>query len=117
MLGIAFKPNTDDVRESPALGVIELLREWGAEVKAFDPVAGPNAKKLDPELALAETILEAAEGTDVLVVMTEWNEFRELPFDEIRGAMKSPVIVDCRNIYEPRKVRDLGFTYYSVGRP
>ena len=117
VLGIAFKPNTDDVRESPALGVIELLRDWGAEVKAFDPVAGPNAKKLDPELALAETIVEAAEGTDVLVVMTEWNEFRELPFDEIRGVMKSPVIVDCRNIYEPRKVRDLGFTYYSVGRP
>ncbi len=117
MLGIAFKPNTDDVRESPALGVIKLLREWGAEVKAFDPVAGPNAKKLDPDLALAETILEAATGTDVLVVMTEWNEFRELAFDEIRGVMKSPVIVDCRNIYEPRKVRDLGFTYYSVGRP
>ncbi len=117
ILGLAFKPNTDDVRESPALGVIRALRESGAAVRAFDPVAGPNAKKEMPDLDLAESILEAARGTDALVVLTEWNEFRELDFGSIRSVMKRPVLVDCRNVYEPRKVRDSGFTYHSVGRP
>jgi UDPglucose 6-dehydrogenase len=117
MLGLAFKPNTDDVREAPALGVIRILREEGAEVRAFDPVAGPNAAREIPDLRLVDSILEAAAGGDVLVVMTEWNEFRELDFKAIRGAMAKPVLVDCRNVYEPRKVRESGFTYYSVGRP
>ncbi|RPJ44025.1 MAG: UDP-glucose 6-dehydrogenase, partial [Candidatus Latescibacterota bacterium] len=96
---------------------IRALRESGAAVRAFDPVAGPNAKKEMPDLDLAESILEAARGTDALVVLTEWNEFRELDFGSIRSVMKRPVLVDCRNVYEPRKVRDSGFTYHSVGRP
>ncbi|MBM3321184.1 MAG: UDP-glucose/GDP-mannose dehydrogenase family protein [Candidatus Eisenbacteria bacterium] len=117
VLGLAFKPNTDDVRESPALDVIRILRGEGADVRAFDPVAGPNAKKEIPDLALTGSVLGTAEGADVLVVMTEWNEFRELDFAGIRSAMAKPVLVDCRNVYEPRKVRDAGFEYFSVGRP
>ncbi|MFH1679285.1 MAG: UDP binding domain-containing protein, partial [Candidatus Eisenbacteria bacterium] len=117
VLGIAFKPNTDDVRESPSLDVVRLLRAEGAEVLAFDPVAGPNAKKEIPDLLLAGSVLEAAAGAAVLVVMTEWNEFRELDFGAIRAVMAAPVLVDCRNVYEPRKVRESGFTYFSVGRP
>jgi UDPglucose 6-dehydrogenase len=117
VLGLAFKPNTDDVRESPALDVIRILRGEGADVRAFDPVAGPNARKEIPNLALAGSVLETVKGADVLVVMTEWNEFRELDFAGIRSAMAKPVLVDCRNVYEPRKVRDAGFAYFSVGRP
>lgn len=116
VLGIAFKPNTDDVRESPALAVIRSLRDRGAAVQAFDPVAGENALAEDPDLHFVESITEAAAGADVLVLITEWNEFRDLDFEEIRDTMAVPVLVDCRNVYEPRKVRDAGFTYISVGR-
>lgn len=117
VLGIAFKPNTDDVRESPALAVIGILREWGADVRAFDPVAGPNGLRETPDLPLADSIEDAARGAEALVLMTEWNEFRELDLGELKGIMAAPVLVDCRNVYEPRKVRESGFTYYSVGRP
>ncbi|MBN1825599.1 MAG: UDP-glucose/GDP-mannose dehydrogenase family protein [Candidatus Eisenbacteria bacterium] len=116
MLGLAFKPNTDDVREAPALGVIRILQKKGATVQAFDPVAGENARAWNKEIVLVDSIVDAAVGADVLVLMTEWNEFRELDLAKLREVMIRPVLVDCRNVYEPRKIREAGFAYTSVGR-
>lgn len=116
MLGISFKPNTDDIREAPALEIAERLIARGATVQAFDPVSGDLARAAMPALKVVESILEAAEKADALVLMTEWNEFRDLDLAGIKEAMNKPVFIDCRNVYEPRKISDAGFQYTSVGR-
>jgi UDPglucose 6-dehydrogenase len=117
ILGLAFKPNTDDMREAKSVEVIRLLHEAGAELKAYDPVAGENAKALLPAgVRYCASPYEAAEGVDALVLVTEWNEFRLLNMERIRSVMRRPLIFDGRNLYEPERMRRLGFEYYSLGR-
>lgn len=116
--GIAFKPRTDDIREAPALAVIEDLLSAGAEVAVFDPEAMDNARRvLGDRVTYAGSAHDAIEGADALVLVTEWNEFRFPDFDRIKKALKEPVIFDGRNVYDPRTMGELGFTYHSVGRP
>lgn len=115
--GLSFKPRTDDIREAPALYLIEELVKAGAKVVAFDPIAGENAQKASKApFTLASTSMEAVQGADALIVATEWNEFRTPDFSIVKKALKSPVIFDGRNVYEPLKVKEAGFTYYCVGR-
>lgn len=117
MLGLAFKPETDDMREAPSVDIIRGLMERGAEsVRAYDPVAMPEAKKILPEIDYLEDEYEAVTGADVLVFMTEWNQFRALDMQRIRQLMRTSKIVDLRNIYEPDTMRELGFDYVGVGR-
>lgn len=115
--GLSFKPRTDDVREAPALYVIDELYKLGATVMAFDPVASENAKKASTQpFELAPTANAALEGADALIICTEWNEFRSPDFNLIKRQLRQPVIFDGRNVYDPRKVRAEGFDYYCVGR-
>ena len=117
VLGISFKPNTDDIRESPAVFVIQQLLDGGATVKAFDPAAMGEARKVfGDRVTFASDAYEVSEGADVLVLMTEWNQFRSLDLAELKTRMKTPVFVDTRNVYDPEKMRQAGFTYEGVGR-
>ncbi len=116
--GIAFKPRTDDIREAPALVLIEDLLEAGAEVVAYDPEAMDNARRvLGDRVTFADSAHDALEGADALVVVTEWNEFRFPDFERISKALKEPVVFDGRNVYDPRAMADMGFDYHSIGRP
>jgi len=115
--GLAFKPRTDDMREAPAIPIIERLLERGAKVRAYDPAAAPVARRIfDGRIALCERSYEALAGADALAIITEWNEFREPDFAKMRSVMKAPVVFDGRNIYSPEHMRALGFTYFSIGR-
>ena len=120
VLGLSFKPNTDDVRESPALYVCRRLVEAGARVAAFDPVASRAAAAALGDAAAAMTFAASAEdaihGADALVIMTEWNEFRGLHLETVRSLMKQPILVDARNVLDPTQTRALGFTYLCTGR-
>ncbi len=117
VLGLAFKPQTDDVRESVALDLIRWLRRRGANVRAFDPVAMERAaEELPRGVDFRKHAYDVARGAQVLVLATEWNEFRMLDMAKIRRLMKSPILIDCRNIYDPHKMVSLGFKYVSVGR-
>ena len=115
--GLAFKPRTDDMREAPAITIIERLLSRGAVVRAYDPEAGPTARRIfGDRITLCEKSYEALAGVDALAIVTEWNEFREPDFKKMRQLMKSPVVFDGRNIYSPEHMRELGFTYFSIGR-
>jgi UDPglucose 6-dehydrogenase len=115
--GLSFKPRTDDVREAPALDLITWLTKEGATVRAYDPIAGENAKSTcQAKFDLGAHPLSVTEGADALVVVTEWNEFRNPDFEKLKKNLKTPVIFDGRNIFEPRKLRQLGFKYYCFGR-
>ena len=115
--GLAFKPRTDDMRESPALMLIEQLLEAGATVVAHDPAAMHEAKRrLGDRIAFVEHNYDALDGADALVVVTDWNEYRLPDFTRMRESLKRPIVVDGRNLYDPRRMRDLGFTYTSIGR-
>src|SRR6266436_5698215 len=116
VLGLAFKPETDDMRDAPSVEIIRGLVERGAVVSAYDPVAANEARKVLPEIDYADDEYEAATGAEVLVFMTEWNQFRALDMERIRGLMKVPRIADLRNIYEPTDMREMGFEYVGVGR-
>ena len=116
LLGLAFKPNTDDMREAPSETIVRYLMSEGAQVKGYDPVAMENARQSVPDLELAPDPYSLAEGCDALVVVTEWNEFKHLDLVRVREAMRQPVLLDGRNIYDPATVRSLGFTYRAVGR-
>lgn len=116
LLGLAFKPNTDDMREAPSIDVAHLIRREGATVKGYDPVAMPTASRELPWLTGADDPYDLARDCDALVVMTEWNEFRHLDFERIRGVMHQPIIIDGRNIYEPERMAELGFVYRGMGR-
>jgi UDPglucose 6-dehydrogenase len=116
VLGLAFKPETDDMREAPAIDIINALTKRGAKVRAFDPVAMEEAAKVLPDIAYAEDEYAAVEGADALVLVTEWNQFRALDMTRIRELMKAPKIADLRNIYNPVTMRELGFDYIGVGR-
>jgi UDPglucose 6-dehydrogenase len=115
--GLAFKPRTDDMREAPAIPIIERLLARGAKVKAYDPAAAPVAKAIfGDRIALCGKSYDALAGADALAIVTEWNEFREPDFDKMRTLLKAPVVFDGRNIYSPEHMRALGFTYFSIGR-
>jgi UDPglucose 6-dehydrogenase len=115
--GLAFKPRTDDMREAPAIAVIEGLLKGGAEVRAYDPKAEPQARReFGDRVMLCSRAYEAVAGADALVVVTEWNEFREPDFAKIRSMMRHAAVFDGRNIYDPKLLRDLGFHYEGIGR-
>ncbi len=116
VLGLAFKPETDDMREAPAVDIIKALVERGAKVRAFDPVAMTEAAKILPDIAYAEDEYQAIDGADALVFVTEWNQFRALDMKRVYESMKTPKIADLRNIYNPATMRELGFDYVGVGR-
>lgn len=116
VLGLSFKPETDDMRESPATDIILELQKRGAKIKAFDPVAMEEAKHLLPDIEYATDEYNAIEGADALIFLTEWNQFRALDMERVKKLLKSPKIADLRNIYEPNDMRELGFEYVGVGR-
>ncbi len=117
VLGLAFKPNTDDMRDAKSVEVIEGLLARGATVRAYDPVAMPNAQKVLPApVTYCESPYEAAAGADALALVTEWNEFKFLNLERLRGLMRQPVVFDGRNLWEPERMRRLGFAYHSIGR-
>jgi UDPglucose 6-dehydrogenase len=116
VLGLSFKPETDDMREAPALDVINALEERGARIQAYDPQAMEAATALLPNVVMCQDSYAAAKGADSLVIVTEWNQFRMLDLARLREKLKHPVIVDLRNIYEPRSMQEAGLTYVSVGR-
>ena len=117
VLGVTFKPNTDDMREAPSLDIIPTLLAAGASVRAFDPGGMAEAKKRLADVEWCGDSYQALDGADALVIITEWNEFRALDLDRVKSLMKRPVIADLRNIYEPERMRAAGFDYTSVGRP
>ncbi len=116
VLGLTFKPNTDDLRDAPALDIAERLLKGGATVRAYDPVGMPGAVKLMPAIEMAEDAYALAEGADALVICTEWNEFKQLDLQRIKGLLRNPIVIDGRNIYEPFAMAQLGFTYLAMGR-
>jgi UDPglucose 6-dehydrogenase len=114
--GIAFKPNTDDLRDAPALEILHDLRALGATVRACDPVAGHGAVRLVPDLDLRNDAYDVADGADAVVMCTEWNEYKQLNLERVRSLMRTPVLIDGRNVYDPVRMRDLGFVYRAMGR-
>jgi len=116
VLGLSFKPETDDMRESPAIDIIREMQNRGAKVRAFDPVAMEEAKHCLPDVEYVGDEYEAIEGADVLVFLTEWNQFRALDMEKVKSLLKTPKIADLRNIYEPEDMREMGFEYVGVGR-
>ena len=117
VLGLTFKPNTDDMREAPSLDIVPALEAMGASVQAFDPEGMHEAEPLLPGVAFKTGPYEAVEGADALVILTEWDQFRALDLDRVKLLMRKPVVIDLRNIYRPEDMRARGFTYSSVGRP
>jgi UDPglucose 6-dehydrogenase len=116
MLGLSFKPNTNDIRESSSIVIIQGLLAMGAKVKAFDPGAMEETKAVLPEIGYGKDAYDVAEGADALVLATEWNQFRRLDLQRIKGLLKNPVFIDLRNVYDPEQMKRLGFNYCGVGR-
>src|SRR5204862_5098649 len=117
VLGLAFKPNTDDLREAPAIEIIHLLQSEGARVRAYDPAANEAARDMLPGVELCSDAYSVAEQADALILLTQWSEFRRLDLDRIRQAMKYPLLVDGRNLYDPKEMVSKGFFYQPIGRP
>ncbi|NJN67170.1 MAG: UDP-glucose/GDP-mannose dehydrogenase family protein [Chloroflexaceae bacterium] len=116
VLGLSFKPNTDDMREAPSVEVITALKSLGANIKAYDPVAMDRASDLLPWVTFCATPYDVAKEADALLIITEWNEFKQLNWEKLRQFMRQPVVVDGRNIYDPQEIAACGFTYWGVGR-
>ncbi len=116
LLGLAFKPNTDDMRDAPSVDIARYLQQEGAKLRAYDPVAMDNARRIMPEVTLLDNAYAVAEGADALILVAEWNEFKNLDLQKIKGLMNQPVLVDGRNIYDPALVRAAGFQYRAIGR-
>ncbi len=116
LLGLAFKPNTDDMREAPSIDIVAELRQAGAHVRAYDPVAMGVARSLLPGVEFCEDAYQLARGCDALMVVTEWNEFKQLDLEQIKADLNQPVIFDGRNIYDPVQMKEMGFTYRGMGR-
>jgi UDPglucose 6-dehydrogenase len=117
VLGLAFKPNTDDLREAPAIEIIHLLQSEGAHVKAYDPAATDAARKMLPGVELCSDAYSVAEDADAVLLLTQWSEFRRLDLDRIRQSMRHPLLVDGRNLYDPTEMVARGFLYHAIGRP
>jgi UDPglucose 6-dehydrogenase len=116
MLGLTFKPNTDDMRDSPSIAIAQTLADAGVTVAAYDPEGMEQARPLMPEVEMKEDPYAAIEGADAVVLVTEWDAFRALDLVRIKAIAKAPVLVDLRNVYKPEHVQEAGFTYLSVGR-
>ena len=116
LLGLAFKPNTDDMRDAPSIDISAELIEAGAKVRGYDPVAMNVARPILPAVEMFDEPYKLADGCDALMIITEWNEFKQLDLDKVKGLLKSPVIYDGRNIYEPGRMKEMGFTYRAIGR-
>jgi UDPglucose 6-dehydrogenase len=116
VLGLAFKPQTDDLRDAPSLRLIRLLKEQGARIVAYDPVAERKAREILPGVTFCDGLYDALKGVDAIIVATEWPEFRELDLDRARKLAKGSVLFDGRNIYDPKRVKEAGFRYIGVGR-
>ncbi len=116
VLGLTFKPNTDDMRDSPSLAIIPALRKAGATVRAFDPEGMTEARKLLDGIAFCNGAYDAMDGADALVILTEWNEFRALDLKRVKALLRSPTVIDLRNIYKPADMAEAGFYYFSIGR-
>jgi UDPglucose 6-dehydrogenase len=116
VLGLTFKPNTDDMREAPAVDIIAGLLAGGASVSVYDPAGNEAAKELLPGCAFAEDSYDCATDADALVIVTEWDAFRALDLDRLKSLLRQPLIVDFRNIYKPAEMAAKGFGYYSIGR-
>jgi UDPglucose 6-dehydrogenase len=117
ILGLSFKPNTNDLREAPALAIAQELLADGAAIRAYDPAALEEACRVLPALTACQDSYDAARGADALILMTEWNQFRALDFDRLKAVMRQPLFLDLRNVYDPQKISATGFTHISVGRP
>jgi UDPglucose 6-dehydrogenase len=116
-LGLAFKPNTDDIRFAPAIEIIGRLLAEGAHVRACDPEAMERTRAAFPDLMYSRDPYEVAKDADMLLIVTEWEEFRSLDWKRIRNAMARPLVLDGRNLLDPARMKDLGFEYHSIGRP
>jgi UDPglucose 6-dehydrogenase len=116
ILGLAFKPNTDDMRESASITIIESLQKEGAKIRAFDPVAMNEAKKYLKDVTYAKDAYEATKDADAVILLTEWNEFRYMDFLKIKENLKTSLFIDLRNVYEAERMKRLGFEYVSIGR-
>ena len=116
ILGLAFKQNTDDIRKSPAIDIIQLLLKEGAHIRCFDPLAMENTRKILPNLTYCQDEYDTARNSHALVILTEWNQFRNLDLSKIKKLLKTPVLLDLKNLYKPEKVKSLGFIYEGVGR-
>lgn len=116
VLGLTFKPETDDLRDAPALSILPPLHEKGARIQAHDPQGMEEARRLFPEFSYVGNVYEAAADADALVLMTEWNQYRALDLERLKSLMRTPVFIDLRNVYSPQRMRDAGFTYVGVGR-
>src|SRR6185312_11154652 len=117
VLGLTFKPNTDDMRDSPSLDILPALAAAGARVRAFDPEGMDEAQKLMPDLECCQSAYETMIEADALVLLTEWNEFRGLDLARVKQLLRTPTLVDLRNIYQPHQMTEAGFAYHSIGRP
>ena len=116
LLGLAFKPNTDDMRDAPSIDISNSLVAAGAQVRGYDPVARHTAAPLIPAVEIYDDVYKMAKGCDALVVVTEWNEFKQLDLEKLKGMLECPVIYDGRNIYDPASMKEMGFAYRAIGR-
>ena len=116
LLGLTFKPNTDDMRDAPSLSIVPALQAQGARIRAFDPEGMHEAERLLKDVTFASGPYEAAQGAHAVVIVTEWDPFRALDLERLKAVMTTPVLVDLRNVYRPEDLREKGFTYASVGR-
>ena len=116
ILGLTFKPNTDDMREAPSIPLITALQDMGAKVRAYDPAGMQQAKKVLENVAYCEDAYDCAKGGDALVIVTEWEQFRALDLERLKSAMARPIMVDLRNAYNAAQVMQAGFTYHGIGR-
>jgi UDPglucose 6-dehydrogenase len=117
VLGLTFKPNTDDVRNAPSLSLIAALQEQGARIRAYDPAGMHNAKRLLRNVVFCEDPYHCADGADVVVIVTEWEQFRTLDLDRLHAVLGQPLMVDLRNVYRSADLQRRGFSYFSIGRP
>lgn len=116
VLGLTFKPNTDDIREAPAIQIIQELQKRGARIRAYDPAGIPNSREVLSGVEYGEDLYDTAQNAEAMVIVTEWNQFRNIQWDRVKEAMKENVVIDLKNIYEPDRMRQLGFAYTCVGR-
>ncbi|MBI1979715.1 MAG: UDP-glucose/GDP-mannose dehydrogenase family protein, partial [Elusimicrobia bacterium] len=116
VLGLAFKPNTDDMRLAPSIDIIHMLQERGAKIQAYDPIAVPNAKKVIQNVTFQNSLYAAVKGCDCVVILTEWDEFKKMDLKKVKKLMGHPTIIDGRNIFKPEEMAKLGFHYSSIGR-
>jgi UDPglucose 6-dehydrogenase len=116
VLGLAFKPNTDDLRDGKSIEIIAQLSSLGAEIRAYDPIAIDNARKAYPHATYCTDPYQAADGADAVIIVTEWNEFKFLDFTRLKEIMRMPLVFDGRNMFDPERIRNKGIEYYCVGR-